>query len=179
MQGIGLQLRPAQAGKPAFREALMEVLSNPQYAKAAKAMSVKIRARKNTPVQEAAGAKFTPCKSALAALIAHCRRFDIHCEHAMKRCLRCADWIEHVIATGGEPYLRTPENEMSLIVRNSLDVYTVIAAMCCLALGFAHAVLGIILRRCKVLLHACVRSSNGTRDGCVPGSGKVARPTTA
>ncbi|CAK0786592.1 hypothetical protein CVIRNUC_009806 [Coccomyxa viridis] len=79
-KGLGLQLRPAQAGKPAFREALVEVLSNQKYAKAAKAMSVKIRARKNTPVQEA------------------------------------ADWIEHVIATGGEPYLRTPENEMSLIV---------------------------------------------------------------
>ena len=43
MQGLGLQLRPAQAGRPAFREALMEVLSNPKYAKAAKAMSVKIR----------------------------------------------------------------------------------------------------------------------------------------
>ena len=73
MQGLGLQLRPAQAGKPAFREALMEVLSNPQYAKAAKAMSVKIRARKNTPVQEAAGAKSPPCKSASPALIGLCR----------------------------------------------------------------------------------------------------------
>ena len=63
MQGIGLQLRPAQAGKPAFRGALIEVLSNPKYAKAAKAMSVKIRARKNTPVQEATGAKSPPCRS--------------------------------------------------------------------------------------------------------------------
>ena len=44
-----------QAGTPAFREAIMEVLSNPRYTKAAQAMSVKIRARKNTPVQEAAG----------------------------------------------------------------------------------------------------------------------------
>ena len=95
----------------------------------------------------------------------------------MKECLRCADWIEHVIATGGEPYLRTPENEMSLIVRNSLDVYTVIAAMCCLALGIAHAVLGIALRRCTVLL--CVRSSNGTKVGCMPTSGKMARPISA
>ena len=93
----------------------------------------------------------------------------------MKGCLRCADWIEHVIATGGEAYLRTPENEMSFIVRNSLDVYTVIAAMCCLALGIAHAVLGIVLKRCTVLL--CVRSSNGNKNGCMPTPGKVARPT--
>ena len=73
MQGFGLQLRPAQAGKPTFREALVEVLSNPKYAKAAKAMSVKIRARKNTPVQEAAGAAFPPRKSASPALIGLCR----------------------------------------------------------------------------------------------------------
>ena len=33
----------------------MEVLTNPKYTVAAQAMSVKIRARKNTPVQEAAG----------------------------------------------------------------------------------------------------------------------------
>ena len=33
----------------------MEVLRNPKYTVAAQAMSVKIRARKNTPVQEAAG----------------------------------------------------------------------------------------------------------------------------
>ena len=95
----------------------------------------------------------------------------------MKGCLRCADWIEHVIATGGEPYLRTPENEMSLIVRNSLDVYTVIAAVCCLALGIANVVLRIVLRRCKVLLH--VGSSNGTRNGCMPESRRLAHPTSA
>ena len=50
-----MQLSPHQAGTPAFREALMEVLTNLKYTKAAQAMSKKIRARKNTPVQEAAG----------------------------------------------------------------------------------------------------------------------------
>ena len=55
MQGFAVQLSPHQAGMPAFREALMEVLTDPKYTKAAQAMSVKIRARKNTPVQEAAG----------------------------------------------------------------------------------------------------------------------------
>jgi len=55
MQGFGLRVSPSQLGKPAFKEALMEVLTNPKYTAAAQAMSVKIRARKNTPVQEAAG----------------------------------------------------------------------------------------------------------------------------
>ena len=97
-------------------------------------------------------------------------------KEVMKRALQCADWVEHVVATGGKPYLRTPESEMSFVVRNSLDVYTVIAAMCCLALGLAHAVLGIVLRRCKALIS--MRSSNGTRNGCVPISGKVSRLTS-
>lgn len=55
MQGFGVRLSPHQAGRPAFKEALMEVLTNPKYTAAARAMSVKIRARSNTPVQEAAG----------------------------------------------------------------------------------------------------------------------------
>ena len=65
LQGIGLQLSPAQAGTPAFKDSLTEVLSNPKYTKAAKAMSVKIRARKNTPVQEAAGADPIPWRHSL------------------------------------------------------------------------------------------------------------------
>ncbi len=44
-----------QVGKPAFKEALIEVLTDPKYTATAQAMSVKIRARKRTPVQEAAG----------------------------------------------------------------------------------------------------------------------------
>ena len=48
-------MSPTQIGTPAFGEAITEVLSTPRYTKAAQAMSVKIRARKNTPVQEAAG----------------------------------------------------------------------------------------------------------------------------
>ena len=50
-----MRVSPGQAGTPAFGEAIMEVLGNPQYTKAAQAMSIKIKARKNTPVQEAAG----------------------------------------------------------------------------------------------------------------------------
>ena len=55
MQGFGVRVSPLQAGTPAFKDAILEVLSNPRFTSAAQAMSVKIRARKNTPVQEAAG----------------------------------------------------------------------------------------------------------------------------
>ena len=58
LQGFGVQVSPLETGKPEFREALLEVLTNPKYTVAAQALSAKIRARKNTPVQEAAGALF-------------------------------------------------------------------------------------------------------------------------
>ncbi len=35
----------------------------------------------------------------------------------------CADWVEHVLATGGEAYLRTPDDDLPLLVRLSLDVW--------------------------------------------------------
>ena len=43
----------------------MAVLTDLKYTQAAQAMSVKIRARKNTPVQEAAGAQIHPLSPAL------------------------------------------------------------------------------------------------------------------
>lgn len=43
-------------------------------------------------------------------------------------CVLCADWIEHVMETGGDPYLRTPEDRMSVIARHSLDVYGLVVA---------------------------------------------------
>jgi UDP:flavonoid glycosyltransferase YjiC (YdhE family) len=54
-QGYGVQVSPLQAGTPALKAALLEVLSNPKYAAAARAMAVKIKAHPRTPVQEAAG----------------------------------------------------------------------------------------------------------------------------
>ena len=48
-------MEPEQAGTPAFGAAIMEVLGNAQYKKAAQAIAIKIKARRNTPVQEAAG----------------------------------------------------------------------------------------------------------------------------
>ena len=82
VQGFGLQVDPTQAGTPAFQRALMAVLTDPQYAKAAKAMSVKIRARKNTPVQEAAGVPACSwlCDCASQSCLRQCLvRVNVHC----------------------------------------------------------------------------------------------------
>ena len=56
MQGAGVQVRPAEAGSPSFSIAINKVLTKSQYTKAAQALSRKLRARKNTPAEEAAGA---------------------------------------------------------------------------------------------------------------------------
>ena len=42
--------------------------------------------------------------------------------------------MEHVIETKGDPYLKTPEDELSFIVRHNLDVYALFAAALCLLL---------------------------------------------
>ena len=34
-----------------------------------------------------------------------------------------ADWIEHVLETGGVPYLHTPASKLNIFVRHSLDTY--------------------------------------------------------
>ena len=56
LQGCGVQVQPAEAGSPSFSAAINRVLTDSQYTKAAQALSKKLRARKNTPVEEAAGA---------------------------------------------------------------------------------------------------------------------------
>jgi hypothetical protein len=42
--------------------------------------------------------------------------------------LALADWIEHVLATHGEPYLKTPDEDLPSLVRLSYDVYLTVAA---------------------------------------------------
>ena len=44
-----------------------------------------------------------------------------------------ADWIEHVLSTKAEPYLRTPEAELSFVARHNLDVIVTCAAVAVLA----------------------------------------------
>ena len=50
-----------------------------------------------------------------------------------------ADWIEHALEIGGASYLRTPEEELSWVVLNNLDVYVAFAA------AAAAALLGAVL----------------------------------
>ena len=54
-QGFGLRVDVSQIGTPAFEAAIVQVLNNPWYTEAARAASVRLRAQKRTPVQEAAG----------------------------------------------------------------------------------------------------------------------------
>lgn len=45
-----------------------------------------------------------------------------------------ADWVEHVLETGGEAYMRTPADQLNILVRNSIDTY-----------GFLMGCLGVLL----------------------------------
>ena len=53
-----------------------------------------------------------------------------------------ADWVEHAIETGGEPYLRTPEAELSIFVRHSLDTYGFCLAVLCMGVYLLAKMLG-------------------------------------
>ena len=67
-----------------------------------------------------------------------------------------ADWVEHVIDTKGDPYLKTPEDELSFIVRNSLDVYAIVAVCCCVMVLVASATLLLLVNRLGPMLGACL-----------------------
>ncbi len=128
-QGYGVQVSPLQAGTPALRAALLEVLSNPKYAAAARAMAVKIKAHPRTPVQEAAGENDISQPITDLPLPPYAvRQPSMHplCTGSSLWCV--ADWIEHVMATDGEPYLRTPIDHLNIFARHSLDVYGLIIA---------------------------------------------------
>ena len=64
---------------------------------------------------------------------------------------RCADWIEHVLATKGEPYLTVPEDETSLTSRVLLGALASIAA-CGILLLSAWALVGLHLLCCDTFL---------------------------
>jgi hypothetical protein len=120
-QGFGLQVDASQIGTPAFEAAIMQVLEDPKYSQAAKVASVRLRARKRTPVQEAAGevarppSSFTVTYNSVLSLLP----FDTP-SHGH------ADWIEHVLETGGEAYMRTPQDDLPVLVRHSVDTYGVV-----------------------------------------------------
>ena len=65
----------------------------------------------------------------LCSCSASCR-MPTFCAHVAKAvepaysrgCSLPADWIEHALATHGEAYLLTPEDELSFVQRHNLDV---------------------------------------------------------
>ena len=75
LQGCGVLVQPVEAGSPSFSAAINTVLTDSQYTKAAQALSRKLRARKNTPVEEAAGAGFlSNCCYAINLCTCDCSR---------------------------------------------------------------------------------------------------------
>ena len=67
-----------------------------------------------------------------------------------------------MIATGGEAYLTTPEDELSFTVRNSLDIYAILAVCCCPFAAAAKAVFQLLLSRCRPAMKAWLA------DGSLP-----------
>ena len=70
-QGMGLRVRHRDIGTSAFAQAIRKVLEEPGYRAAAVRLSRMLRARRQTPVQEAAGA----CGLLTQA---HCQGLPIH-----------------------------------------------------------------------------------------------------
>ena len=125
----------SQIGAHAFEAAILQVLHDPEYTHRARAVSKQLRARKRTPVQEAAG--HCPCQLSLqpsqACSVRGHGRYQRACAHA--------DWIEHVLETGGEAYMRTPQDDLSMVVRNSIDTYSfvIVCAVGVLYVGWKAA----------------------------------------
>lgn len=62
-----------------------------------------------------------------------------------------ADWIEHVLATGGEAYLMTPEDDLSFVARHNVDVIATYFGGVAAAVFGAWKLLGTLMR-CVVTL---------------------------
>jgi hypothetical protein len=65
-----------------------------------------------------------------------------------------AHWTEHVIATNGEPYLRTPDDVMFFAARYPLDVYAMLATCCSMVWLLMRAAIGALIRKCKHIMLA-------------------------
>ena len=89
------------------------------------------------------------------------------------------DWIEHVMATGGDQYLKTPEHLLPWHARHMLDVWAFLAAAsaCCCWVAWrgARALLG--WRRARVAAERKVSGGGGTVVG--DGWGGLIRPAVA
>ena len=68
------------------------------------------------------------CTCTIAAEMSESKPLKIYCTLVYFICsMVCADWIEHVIATDGDQYLKTPEHLLPWHVRAMLDVYLTLA----------------------------------------------------
>ena len=59
--------------------------------------------------------------------------------------------------TGGEPYLRSPEADMPIYVRHSLDVYALFCGLCLLAVGLVVIAIWEVVRCASHLTKKVVR----------------------
>jgi hypothetical protein len=64
--------------------------------------------------------------------------------------VRVPDWVDHALETNAEPYLRTPDEELSFIVHHNLDVNASIALA---AMGLCFALLRIGQVASRVVLN--------------------------
>ena len=86
--------------------------------------------------------------------------------------MSCADWIEHVVDTKGDPYLKTPADELSYIVRYNLDVYAAVAACLGLLLLLTVGLLRLAMRR---VLKSYESGSSGAKPA-MHVNGKIKSP---
>lgn len=68
---------------------------------------------------------------------------------------RAADWVEHVLDSDGEPYLQLPDDDMSFLVRNSLDIIA------------AYLGIGVIaLTAVAIIIHRVAKGAYQMVSGC-------------
>lgn len=80
------------------------------------------------------------------------------------------DWVEHALATGGEAYLRTPEQDLSFIVKSSMDVWAACLSVAAMSLyaallfaRWAYNRFGGALVKCAAIANEGVLLTNGHR----------------
>ena len=66
-------------------------------------------------------------------------------QYAAHKC-SCADLIEHVLETEGDAYLKTLDDELSYLVRHSVDIYATMAAFVVLIVTLLWKVSPVISR---------------------------------
>ena len=69
-------------------------------------------------------------------------------------CLRMhADWVDHVLETGGEAYLRSPVDDLNVFVRHSLDTYSFLLGCSGVLLYLAWQLINAAALSYRALLH--------------------------